>query len=97
MTSCELGGLNSSMERQEKKEKAAEKPHRSSGKQSHTYSNKVNMQLGKIQNRVTGNFIMYLLTCLLLHSQSLPSESFHKPLSLICQRADRMKTTITET
>ena len=30
------------------------------------------------------------------HSQSLPSGSFHKPLSLIHQRADRMKTTITE-
>ena len=30
------------------------------------------------------------------HSQSLPSGSFHKPLILIHQRADRMKTTITE-
>ena len=30
------------------------------------------------------------------HSQSLPSGSFHKPLSLIHQKADRMKTTITE-
>ena len=30
------------------------------------------------------------------HSQSLPSGSFHKPLILIPQRADRMKTTITE-
>ena len=30
------------------------------------------------------------------YSQSLPSESFHKPLILIHQRADRMKTTITE-
>ena len=29
-------------------------------------------------------------------SQSLPSGSFHKPLILIPQRADRMKTTITE-
>ena len=29
-------------------------------------------------------------------SQSLPSESFHKPLILIHQRADRMKTTVTE-
>ena len=29
-------------------------------------------------------------------SQSLPSGSFHKPLILISQRADRMKTTITE-
>ena len=29
-------------------------------------------------------------------SQSLPSGSFHKPLILIHQRADRMKTTITE-
>ena len=29
-------------------------------------------------------------------SQSLPSESFHKPLILIHQRADRMKITITE-
>ena len=29
-------------------------------------------------------------------SQSLPSESFHKPLILIHQRADRMKATITE-
>ena len=30
------------------------------------------------------------------HSQSLPSGSFHKPLILIPQRADRMETTITE-
>ena len=30
------------------------------------------------------------------HSQSLPSGSFHKPLILINQREDRMKTTITE-
>ena len=30
------------------------------------------------------------------HSQSLPSGSFHKPLTLILQRADLMKTTITE-
>ena len=29
-------------------------------------------------------------------SQSLPSGSFHKPLILIHQRADRMKTTVTE-
>ena len=29
-------------------------------------------------------------------SQSLPSGSFHKPLTLLHQRADRMKTTITE-
>ena len=28
--------------------------------------------------------------------QSLPSGSFHKPLFLLCQRADRMKTTIRE-
>jgi len=30
------------------------------------------------------------------YSQSLPSESFHKPIILIHQRADRKKTTITE-
>ena len=30
------------------------------------------------------------------HSQSLPSGSFHKPLILLHQRADRMKTTVTE-
>ena len=30
------------------------------------------------------------------HSQFLPSGSFHKPLTLIHQRADRMKTTVTE-
>ena len=30
------------------------------------------------------------------HSQSLPSGSFHKPLILLHQRADRLKTTITE-
>ena len=30
------------------------------------------------------------------HSESLPSGSFHQPLILIHQRADRMKTTITE-
>ena len=29
-------------------------------------------------------------------SQSLPSGSFHKPLILLDQRADRLKTTITE-
>ena len=29
-------------------------------------------------------------------SQSLPSGSFHKPLTLIHQRAERMKTTVTE-
>ena len=29
-------------------------------------------------------------------SQSLPSGSFHKPLILLHQRADRMKTTVTE-
>ena len=29
-------------------------------------------------------------------SQSLPSGNFHKPLILLHQRADRMKTTITE-
>ena len=29
-------------------------------------------------------------------SQSLPSESFHKPLTLLHQKADRLKTTITE-
>ena len=30
------------------------------------------------------------------HSQSLPSGSFHKPLILLHQIADRLKTTITE-
>ena len=30
------------------------------------------------------------------HSQSLPSESFHRAFSRIHQRADRMKTTVTE-
>ena len=30
------------------------------------------------------------------HSQSLASGSFHRPLILIPQRADKMKTTITE-
>ena len=30
------------------------------------------------------------------HSQSLPSGSFHKPLNLIQQMAERMKTTVTE-
>ena len=29
-------------------------------------------------------------------SQSLPAGSFHKPLILICQRADRMKTSVKE-
>ena len=29
-------------------------------------------------------------------SQSLPSGSFHKPLILLHQRADKLKTTITE-
>ena len=32
-----------------------------------------------------------------LLSQSLPSQSFHKPLILLHQRADSLKTTITET
>ena len=49
------------MERQEKKEKAAEKRHKISGKQSKIYSNKVNKQLGEIQNRMVGNFIVYYL------------------------------------
>ena len=30
------------------------------------------------------------------HSQSLPSGNFHKPLIFILQRADKMKTTVTE-
>ena len=30
-------------------------------------------------------------------SQPLPSGSFHKPVILLHQRADRLKTTITET
>ena len=30
------------------------------------------------------------------HSQSLPSGSLHKPLSCLHQRAERMKTTVTE-
>ena len=51
-----MGGLNSPLERQEKKEKLILKPHRSSGKQSNKInSNKVvvaNRQLVKIQNRV---------------------------------------------
>ena len=47
------------MERQEKKEKSAEKLHRSlENSQTQINSNKVNRQLGKIQNRVEGNFIM---------------------------------------
>ena len=33
--------------------------------------------------------------CTSPHSQSLPSGSFHKPLIIIHQRGDRMKTTIT--
>ena len=52
----------------------------------------------------TENWIKYLLSMALPirtrptfpHSQSLPSGSFHKPLILIPQRADRMKSTITE-
>ena len=48
------------MERQEKKEKSAEKLHRSlENSQTQINSNKVNRQLGKIQNRVEGNFIVY--------------------------------------
>ena len=46
---------------EDKKEKAAEKPHRSSGKQSYKDlqpKKKVNRQLGKIQNRITENFII---------------------------------------
>ena len=35
-------------------------------------------------------------TPIFLLRQSLPSGSFHKPLILLHQRADRMKTTITE-
>ena len=54
------------MERLEKKEKAAEKPHKISGKHSKIYSNKVNTQLGKIQNTVEGHFIVVLFTCTLL-------------------------------
>ena len=54
------------MERLEKKEKAAEKPSKISGKHSKIYSNKVNTQLGKIQNTVEGHFIVVLFTCTLL-------------------------------
>ena len=32
----------------------------------------------------------------LTHNQSLPSGSFHKPLIILHQRADRLKTTITQ-
>ena len=50
------------------------------------------------------NWIKDLLSMALLikaiprfpHSQSFPSGSFHKPLILIHQRADRMETKITE-
>ena len=52
----------------------------------------------------TENWIHYLLSMALLIktrlciplSQSIPSGSFHKPLNLLCQRADNLKTTITE-
>ena len=58
----------------------------------------------KYQNKETENWIKVLLSMALpirtrtsfLHSQSLPTASFHQPLILIHQRADRMQTTITE-
>ena len=55
--SCKM--VNSPLERQEMKEKAAAKPPKISGKYSKIYSNKVNTQLGKIKNSMVGNFLMY--------------------------------------
>ena len=54
-------------------------------------------QRGSTALAINRNCIKYLLSRPSLpHIQSLPSRSFHKPLTLIHQRADRMKTTITE-
>ena len=54
-----MGGLNSPKEKQEKNEKLVLKPDRSSGKQSNKdWQQQMNRLLGKIQNRVEGNFIM---------------------------------------
>ena len=64
----------------------------------------VKQQGGKIAPPITENWIKDLLNRALPIrtrpsfplSQSLPSESFHKPLILIHQRADRMKITVIE-
>ena len=64
----------------------------------------VNNREGTQLHPSTGNWIKGLLSMAppiktrpsFPHSQSLPSGNFHKPLILIHQRADRMKTKITE-
>ena len=64
----------------------------------------VKQQGGKIAPPITENWIKDLLNRALPIrtrpsfplSQSLPSESFHKPLIFIHRKADRMKTTIIE-
>ena len=64
----------------------------------------VNNREGKRPHPSTGNWIKNLLSMAphirIRHSfpfnPSLPSGNFHKPLIPIYQRADRMKTTITE-
>ena len=64
----------------------------------------VNRREGRQLHPSTENWITHLLSMALpirtKHSfplsQSLPSGSFHKPLILLHQRVDRLKTTITE-
>ena len=64
----------------------------------------VNSREGTQFHPSTENWIKDLLSMLtpirtrlsLPLSQSLPSGSFHKPLILLHQRADRLKTTVTE-
>ena len=64
----------------------------------------VNSREGTQLHLSTENWVKDLLTMdplirtrpSFLLSQSLPSGSFHKPLILLHQRADRLKTTITE-
>ena len=65
--------------------------------------NAINNREGTQLHRSTENWIKKLLSMVHLSeqdpvspSQSLPSGSFHKRINLIHQRADRMKTTITE-
>ena len=64
----------------------------------------IKQQGGNIAPPINKNWIKDLLSMAppirrkpsLPFNQSLPSRSFHKPLILIHQRADRLKTTITE-
>ena len=83
---------------------ACECPAVSSGGVGQQFGLRSNNREGTQPPPSTENWIKDLLSIIPLirtrptfpHSQSLPSRSFHKPLTLIHRRADRMKTTITK-